>query len=165
MPQIDQLSESWYFASQAFWLVFVFGAIFFVIGRGMLPKVEAVVDARDATIARDVAAAKAARDAADAIEADLSTRTNAARADALGVIAAAKTKSAKDSEKRLAKAAVEIDARMATAEADIAAARASAMAEVEGIAGEVAHSLVTRLSGADISAAALNQAVKAQMHG
>ena len=68
MPQIGQLTEdSWYLISQLFWVVLVFGAIFFVIGRGMLPKVEATVDARDAKIAGDLAAAKAARDAADAL--------------------------------------------------------------------------------------------------
>ena len=55
MPQIDQLSESWYLASQLFWLVLVFGAIFFLIGRGMLPKIEATVDGRDAKIAGDLA--------------------------------------------------------------------------------------------------------------
>ena len=37
MPQIAQLAgNNWYLISQIFWLVLVFGAVFFVIGRGML---------------------------------------------------------------------------------------------------------------------------------
>ena len=71
MPQIAQLTaDNWYLASQLFWLLVVFAGIYIVIGRGMLPKVEATIDQRDAKIADDLAAAKAARDAADAIEDD-----------------------------------------------------------------------------------------------
>ena len=57
MPQIDQLPDI--FWSQLFWLAIVFGIIFFVIGRGMLPKIEATVDARDAKIADDLAGGRA----------------------------------------------------------------------------------------------------------
>ena len=165
MPQIDQLGESWYFASQLFWLAIVFGAIFIVIGLGMLPRVEATVDARDRKIADDLAAAKAARDAADAVEADWQARTNAARADAQAVIAAAKGKAATDAAKRLAKANGDIDTKLAKAEAEIAAARASALAEIEGVASDAARDLVARLSGASVSAADAAKAVKAHLHG
>ncbi len=48
MPQIAQLTaDNWYLASQLFWLLVVFAGIYIVIGRGMLPKIEATVDARD----------------------------------------------------------------------------------------------------------------------
>ena len=63
MPQIAQLSET--YASQVFWLLIIFGLIFFVIGRGMVPRVMATVEARDAQIAADLAAAEGARRAAD----------------------------------------------------------------------------------------------------
>ena len=36
MPQIAQISEIW--SSQLFWLLITFGFVFFVIGKGMLPK-------------------------------------------------------------------------------------------------------------------------------
>lgn len=164
MPQIGQLSLDWYLASQIFWLVLVFGAIFLVIGRGMLPKVEATVDARDRKIADDLAAAKTARDESDAIEADWRARTNAARADAQGVVAAAKAKAAKDAEKRLAKANAEAEARLAAAEAEIGQARSSALAEIESVAVEATQDLVSRLSGAKVSTADAARAVKAGLN-
>jgi len=49
MPQLNQLPEI--FWSQLFWLVVVFGIIFFAIGRGMVPKIQSTVDARDKKIA------------------------------------------------------------------------------------------------------------------
>ncbi|MEN9719093.1 MAG: hypothetical protein RIQ99_1971, partial [Pseudomonadota bacterium] len=49
MPQISQLAAT--YASQIFWLLVFFGFIFFVIGKGMVPKVMATVEARDKQIA------------------------------------------------------------------------------------------------------------------
>jgi F-type H+-transporting ATPase subunit b len=165
MPQIAQLAgNNWYLISQIFWLVLVFGAVFFVIGRGMLPKVEATIDARDAKIADDLAAAKAARDEADGIEEDWRNRSNAARADAQTVIAAAKDKAAKDAEKRLAQANVKIDEKLAAAEQEISAARASALTEIEAVASEATADLVQRLTGKAATPAAVAQAVKAHIN-
>ncbi|MEQ1652077.1 MAG: ATPase, partial [Hyphomicrobium sp.] len=63
MPQINQLLLV--YQSQWFWLLLVIGVIYFVIARGMAPKIEATIDARDAKIAGDLAAAASARAAAD----------------------------------------------------------------------------------------------------
>lgn len=166
MPQIGQLTQdNWYLISQAFWLVLVFGGIFLVVGLGMLPKVEATVDARDARIAGDLAAAKAARDAADAIENDWRDRTNAARADAQAIVAASKAKAAEDAEKRLAKAGAEIAARLSQADEEIAQARSSALSEIDAVAADAARDLVFRLTGSKVSEAAAITAVKDHAHG
>ena len=61
MPQIDQLVDIW--SSQIFWTLVFFGITFFVIGRGMVPKVMETVGMRDKQISDDLAAAQAARDA------------------------------------------------------------------------------------------------------
>ena len=80
MPQISQLAAT--YASQIFWLLVFFGFIFFVIGRGMVPKVMATVEARDKQIADDLAAAEAARKAADEQEEAWRVQSNAQRAQA-----------------------------------------------------------------------------------
>jgi F-type H+-transporting ATPase subunit b len=166
MPQIDQLSENWYLASQLFWLVLVFGAIFFGIGLYMLPKVEGTVEQRDRKIADDLTAAKAARDAADAAEEDYRVRGNAARAEAQTLITAAKDKAADAAAKQLAKANTAIEAKLAAAEAEIGAARSSAMAEIEAVAADAATALVARVSGVAVSAADATRAAKAALnHG
>ena len=78
MPQIAQFSDT--VASQVFWMLVFFGLIFFVIGRGMVPKVMATMEARDQQIAADLAAAEAARSAADAQEEAWRVQANAQRA-------------------------------------------------------------------------------------
>ena len=116
MPQISQFAENWYAASQIFWVLLTFGFVFFVIGRGMLPKIEATVDARDRKVADDLAAAKAAHAAADAIEESYRQQSDASRVAAQKAVADAKDKAARDAEKRLAKVDAEIQAACARVE-------------------------------------------------
>ena len=80
MPQISQLALV--FPSQWFWLLLTLGAIFFVVGRGILPKVEATIDARDAQIAADLSEAERLRAEADAAEEGWRAKVNAVHADA-----------------------------------------------------------------------------------
>src|SRR5258705_13119012 len=80
MPQIVQLP--YIFASQLFWLAVVFGIIFFVIGRGMLPKIQSTVELREKQIADDLERAQAARSEAEETEAAWRARMDVAGAEA-----------------------------------------------------------------------------------
>lgn len=164
MPQIAQLAET--YSSQIFWLLIVFGLVFFVIGRGMVPKVMETVGQRDRQIADDLAAAQAARDGADQQEEAWRARENANRAAAQALVAEAKAKAAKSTETRLAKAQVSIDALTAEAEARIATARTEAAAEIQSVAAEAAQDIVSRLAGVKVTKTAAAAAVKKAMaHG
>ena len=159
MPQIDQISEI--FASQLFWLVLTFGLIYLIIGRGMLPKIEATVDARDQQIAGDLAAAEAARRTAEEIEEANRVRAEADRAEALKVTQAAKQAAAGEAEQKVKAADAETAARVATAEARIRDASQAAMGDIETVAAEAAQELVARLTGKTVSRDQADNAVKA----
>jgi F-type H+-transporting ATPase subunit b len=163
MPQIAQLSET--FASQLFWVLIFFGFVFFVIGRGMVPKVMATVDLRDQQIARDLAAAEAARAEADAKEEAWRIESENQRAEAQAAIAGAKAEAAQASEARLAEANAAIDARIADADARIGQARTAALSEIETVASEAAGEIVNRVAGLSVDAAASQAAVKEALHG
>ena len=163
MPQIAQLGEI--YASQIFWILVFFGLIFFVIGRGMVPKVMETVQARDSQIAKDLAAAEAARRAADAEEEAWRVQAEKQRAEAQAIIAQAKADAAKASETRLAKANAVVDARIAEADERIVKAREAAMDEIETVASEAAGDIVSRLAGINVDAAAARSAVKEALNG
>jgi len=93
MPQITQLAEV--FVSQLFWLAIFFGLIFFVVARGMLPKIRSTVDDRDAQVAKDLEKAKVARSGAEETEAAWRARMDSARLDAARVAQEAKQASAR----------------------------------------------------------------------
>ena len=161
MPQISQISEI--FASQLFWLILTFGLIYFVIGRGMLPKIEATVDQRDRRISEDLAAAESARRAADETEEAYRLRTEHNRAEALKVTQAAKEASARETERRVKAADAEINQRFDAAEAQIRASANAAMADIETVAADAAQDLVAKLSGAAVTREQAAQAVRAAL--
>jgi F-type H+-transporting ATPase subunit b len=159
MPQIAQLAAT--YSSQIFWMLLTFGFVFFVIGLGMVPKVQSTVKSRDDKIAEDLAGAKANSAAADALEADWRAQENAARVDAQAKLVEAKAKGTKDREKKLAKVDAEIGEKLAVAEQRIAEGRKKALGEIEAVAAEAAADIVRRLAGAEVSSAAALKAVKA----
>ena len=163
MPQINQLSEI--FFSQLFWLLLVFGIIYFWIGKGMVPKIQSVVEDRDRKIADDLAAAQSAREQAEAAEEAYRERIEASRSEALKVAGEAKTLAALDTEKRLKAVDDQIGARVAEAEGRIRAAADAARRELEPVAAEAASQLVSKLTGQAISAQDAEPAVKAVLHG
>lgn len=164
MPQIAQLAET--LSSQIFWMLVIFGLVFFIVGRGMVPKVMDTVAQRDRQITDDLAAAQAARDAADREEEAWRRRENENRAQAQALINSAKAEAGADSEKTLAAAQHKIDARLAEAESRVGAARASASAEIESVASEAARDIVHRLAGVEVEPAMADAAVKeAITHG
>lgn len=161
MPQIAQIAAT--YASQIFWLLIVFGLIYFVIGKGMLPKIEATVDARDQKIAADLAAAEAARAKADETEAAYRAKIEEARATVLKATQDAKAASAAEAEKRVKAADAELAAKAATADAALKAAQARALAEIENVAAEAAQEIVAKVSGITVDKAVAENAVKAAL--
>jgi F-type H+-transporting ATPase subunit b len=159
MPQISQLLLV--YQSQWFWLAIVLALIYFFIGKGMVPKIEATVDARDRKIADDLAAAERARAGAEEAEGSLNDAGISARSEAQAIAAKAKDKAAKDAADRLAKADAEISAKLSTAEKALGEARAKALDGIEKVAVEAAQDIVAKVSGAKIGAAQAGAAVKA----
>jgi F-type H+-transporting ATPase subunit b len=164
MPQIAQIAQT--YASQIFWLVIVFGLIYFGIGKAMLPKVEGVIDARDRKIADDLAEAGRARASADEIEAEYRAKIDAAHADALQAAQAAKAGATAEAEKRVKAADAELAQKIADAEAKLTIAKKDALAGIETVAVEATLDIVGKVSGTAVSQEAALDAVKAVMaHG
>jgi F-type H+-transporting ATPase subunit b len=151
MPQIAQILET--YASQFFWLLIVFGLIYFGIARAMLPKVEATVEARSRKIADDLAAAERARAAATGAEEAWHKQVDEARAVAQGEIASAKAKGAADAANQIAKANAKLAEQAAASEASIADARSKALASIGDVAAEAAQDMVAKLAGLKVSTA------------
>src|SRR5690606_8075170 len=157
MPQLSQLELV--YLSQWFWLLVVLGAIYFFVGRGIVPKVEETVDQRDAQIAADLAEAERLRDEADRAEDAWREKMNSAHAEAQSVTNSAKESAAKDAEKRIVAADKRLDKKLAEASAELDDARRSALAEIEGIASEATREIVAKLTGAQVDEKSARAAV------
>jgi F-type H+-transporting ATPase subunit b len=160
MPQLSQLSEV--LLSQLFWLAVGLGFIFFVIARGMVPKIQATVDAREKQIADDLEQAQAARSAAEETEEAWRQRMDAARAEGARIANEAKQASARDTEAKVKAVADELTLKIEAAGAKIRRARESARSEIESVAVDAAQNLVSTLTGIKVDKRDAAQAVRAE---
>jgi F-type H+-transporting ATPase subunit b len=162
MPQIAQIAAT--YASQAFWLLLVFGLIYFVIAQGMLTKVGATVDARAKKIADDLAEAQRAKAAAESAEATYLAELNAARGEAGKIGTAAKASAAADIDAKVKVADAAAAKTLEAAETRIASAKSEAMTGVAAMANEAVTAIFAKLTGTSVSdadaAAAVQSAVR-----
>jgi F-type H+-transporting ATPase subunit b len=161
MPQIAQIAET--YSSQIFWLLLTFGFVFFAVGRGMVPKVQATVDARDGKIADDLATAKASFAKADELEEEWRAKENASRAEAHAVLIEANSQATLATEAQLHEADAAIAVKVAAAEAVVEAARSAALTQVEAVAADAAAEMVLRVAGTQVSPQAATEAAKAAL--
>jgi F-type H+-transporting ATPase subunit b len=157
MPQLTQLGLV--YQSQWFWLLLELGAIYFFVGRGIVPKVGATVDLRDAQIAADLAEAERLREEANATEESWRAKINAAHAEAHELAHAAKDRSLRDTEKKVAAADKKLAAEAEKAAGALNDARKGALAEIEAMATEAAREIVAKLTGAAVDDTAARVAV------
>ncbi|KQU62178.1 ATPase [Sphingomonas sp. Leaf339] len=164
MPQISQIAAT--YASQIFWLLITFGLLYFVVGRGMVTKIVATVDARESRIAGDLAAAEAARLQADRTEEAWRVEMEAARTAAAADTNAAKIQATQSAELQVKAADAELAERLGHHDLAIANAKAEALANLETVAAEVAQQLVAKLSGVQVSVDQAAHAVReVRAHG
>ena len=164
MPQIAQIAAT--YASQIFWLLLTFGILYFGIGKMMVPKVMATVDAREGQIAGDLAAAEQARLAADQVEAAWRAKMDEARAAAHAETTAAKAQAVKATESQIKSIDVELAERLAHHDLAVGNAKAQAMLNLQAVAAEVTQDLVAKVSGLTVGIDAAADAVRrSNAHG
>lgn len=164
MPQISQIAAT--YASQIFWLLITFGILYFGIGKMMVPKVMATVDAREGQIAGDLAAAEQARLAADQVEAAWRAKMDEARAAAHAETTAAKAQAVKATESQIRSIDVELAERLAHHDLAVGNAKAQAMLNLQAVAAEVTQDLVAKVSGLTVGIDAAADAVRrSNAHG
>jgi F-type H+-transporting ATPase subunit b len=157
MPQIEQIAAT--YASQFFWLLLTFGILYFGIARALLPKVGRVVENREATIAGDLEAARAAQARAAEAQERREAQLAAARVQAQELTNAAKNDASRRNAAQLAALDERLAVQTAEGEARVAASRQSALAELDSIAARAAGDIVMRLTGTSPTPEAVVRAV------
>jgi F-type H+-transporting ATPase subunit b len=155
MPQLD--ITTW--PSQLIWLAITFAALYYVISQVAMPRTGGVIAKRKATIDGDLANAQRlkaeAEKALQAYEAALAE----ARARALAITQENRNALAAELSEEKAKLDKILGVKIGDADKAIAAAKARALADVQGMAAEIAGSIVTELTGARITKADVASAV------
>jgi F-type H+-transporting ATPase subunit b len=146
------------FAPQIIWLVLTFGALYLLMSRIALPRVEGILQTREAKISGDLDAATTMRGQADDAAAAYEKTLAEAKARAQATAQDMRDKINAESETRRKSLEAELNAKLDAAEKQIAATRAQAMTSVTAIATEAAEAIVKQITGraadpADVAAA------------
>ena len=147
-----------YWGGQIVWLLAIFVVFYILMAKVFTPRIRKVIDTRGATIAEDLANARANRDEAEAQAKQAAAETAAGHAAARKLAAEALARSNAEISALTAAEDVKLNARLSEAEGRIRAARDTAMSHVNDIAGETAQALIEKLTGRAATAATLKTA-------
>lgn len=155
MPQLNPHDM----VPQLVWLAILFAVLYVLMSTVAVPRIAATLEARDAKISGDLAAAeKANEDARAAIEA-YNQKLIAAREGARGLTRQREEADAAAAAARLTQLSERIGAQIGEAEKRIGEQRANALSGLEQMANEVAQSAYAKLVGQPADAGALNAKV------
>lgn len=155
LPQLDTST----YASQLFWLVITFGALYYYMSRKALPLVAEVLTARQARIADDLSRAQALKaQAATTFEAYEKALADA-RSQAQSVVAQAAADIQATAKERESAFAAELTKRARGSEQQITAAKDQALAEIRSVAVDIAREVAEKVAGVKVDATQAEQAV------
>lgn len=153
---LPQLDPTWY-ASQSFWMLVTFCAMFLAVWRLVMPAMRATVDLRRSKIEEDIKQTEILKTEA----ARLLKELDAARASVRENTARLMAQAQEQAQAQTAQSETEFTARLnehiAQKEQVLKQARESALREVAAISGELADAIVRKIGGITVPADEIRQ--------
>ncbi len=151
------------FGPQLFWLVILFGILYFLMSRLALPRIGSILEQRDKRIAGDLAEAARMKQASDAAIAAHEQALAEARQNAHGIGQKARDVAKAEASADRTRIETELNGKLGAAEAEIAKVKTQALAGVDAIARDAVEAIVEALVGVQVGKAEVASAVAAAM--
>jgi len=135
------------FPSQLLWLALTFVALYLMMSRIALPRIDQILEDRRSRISGDLAQAQRLKGESDAAIAAYEKALADARARAQALLAESRQRQTAEAEAARKALDATLNARIAEAERGITATKTAALANVRDIATEAAAAIVERLIG------------------
>lgn len=153
------------FGSQLFWLVIAFAVLYVLMAKVALPRVGAIIESRQKSIADDLAGAASLKAESDAAIAAYEKALAEARARAQAIANEMRDKQQAEADARRKTLESELNVKLAEAEKTIAATKQAAMSNVRGIAADATKAIVARLIGKEPADKVVDAAVADALKG
>jgi F-type H+-transporting ATPase subunit b len=151
------------FASQLVWLAILFGLLYWMMAKVVVPRLSSILADRRARIDKDLDDANAAKVKADAAFAAYEKSLAEARAGAQAIGQEAHGKITAESEAKRKALEADLAVKLGAAEQRVTDMKNAALANVGGIARDAAAAIVERLIGKVPGADAVDKAVAAAL--
>ena len=147
MPQLNP--EFW--ISQIFWLTLVFGTLYVLLSKFILPKISNNLETRKSQIVENVEAAEKQREESDQKIKDYENIINEAKIEAKNIFNQARKKILKDINNKKESLKKEIDEEIKKAETEILDLKNKSPEKINKIAIETSADLIKQIIGAEIN--------------
>ena len=147
MPQLN--TEFW--ISQIFWLTLVFGTLYVLLSKFILPKISNNLETRKSQIVENVEAAEKQREESDQKIKDYENIINEAKIEAKNIFNQAREKILKDINNKKESLKKEIDEEIKKAESEILDLKNKSPEKINKIAIETSADLIKQIIGAEVN--------------
>ena len=147
MPQLNP--EFW--ASQIFWLILIFGSLYILLSKLILPKISNNLEARKSEIAENIEAAEKQRNESDQKLKDYEKIINQSKTEAKNLFSQARQKILSDINSKKESLEKEIDEEIKKAEKEILDLNKKSPEKINKIAIETTADLIKQIIGADVN--------------
>lgn len=159
MPQLD---PTWY-ASQAFWMLLTFCAMFLMMWRFVMPSMRATVDARRSRIENDIRETERLKEEAARLLKELDEAQNLVKTETQAAFARAQ----EDAQIYIRQSEEEFNARLsahiAEKEQALDAAKKAALDDIAVISGDLAQAIIQKTAGISTSAEEIKKTTSSVM--
>ena len=147
MPQLNP--EFW--ISQIFWLTLIFGSLYILLSKLILPKISNNLEARKSQIAENIESAEKQREESDQKLKDYEKIINQSKTEAKNLFSQARQKILSDINSKKESLKKEIDEEIKKAEKEISDLKKKSPEKINKIAIETTADLIKQIIGADVN--------------
>ena len=147
MPQLNP--EFW--ISQIFWLTLVFGTLYVLLSKFILPKISNNLETRKSQIVENIGAAEKQREESDQKIKDYENIINEAKIEAKNVFSQTREKILKDINNKKESLKKEIDQEIKKAETEILELKNKSPEKINKIAIETSADLIKKIVGVEVN--------------
>ncbi len=156
MPQLNP--EYW--VSQIFWVILIFGTLYIILWRIILPKINANLENRNSQILTDLDDAQKFKDQSEEKLSEYNNILNQAKQEAKKILDGTRKKVNRDIENKKNQFNLEISKEIENAEKEIKTLKLSSIKDINKIAIETSSEIVRKIVGTEVNSSSVSAIVE-----
>ena len=156
MPQLNPD----YWISQVFWVILIFGTLYVILWKTILPKINENLENRKSQILIDLDEAQKFKDQSKKKISEYSIILSKAKQDAKKILDDARKKINRDIENKKNQFNLEIDKEIENAEKEIKTLKLSSIKDINKIAIETSSEIIRKIVGTEVNASSVSAIVE-----
>ena len=156
MPQLNP--DYWF--SQIFWVILIFGILYVILWRKILPKINGNLENRKSQILNDLDDAQKFKDQSEEKLSEYNKIIDQAKQEAKKILDDARKKINRDIESKKNQFNLEIDKEIKNAEKEIKTLKLSSIKDINKIAIETSSEIVRKIVGTEVNASSVSAIVE-----